>query len=262
MRNLVKYIVFSDAHVEPGDNLYRFDWLGSVIVHTQPQVIVQLGDFASMLSLSHWDQNKKLIMEGRRFYDDVSIAKTAVRRMFAPLQKLQDKQRQQKHKVYKPSIIWCDGNHEEWITRYNEHNPEMHQYVKPFYTYIRKTLENVSMDVVHVPYKGYHIRDGIAFTHCPIMANGNPIGGKYVNEKALDLFHTHIVFGHTHRFLHSHRYLHGHGLKQAINTGCFFQHTPQYAKGAANEHFRTLIGIDIRNDGLLEVHNFNWEGVV
>lgn len=253
----MSYLIFSDAHVEPGDKLSRFNWLGQQLVEHRPDTLVQLGDFVSMLSLSHWDMNKRLLMEGRRFNDDIVVGLNAWEGVIHSLRQLQEIQRKNKVKIYKPRLIWCEGNHEEWIQRYIEQHPEMKSYLHPFPHYIAYSWELFS-DVIVVDYKDYHIENDIAFTHAPIMGNSNPIGGKYVNERALDLFHTHIVFGHTHRFLHSHRYLHGKGIKQAVNCGCFFEKTPAYAKGAANEHFRCCVHLFIKEDGTLDIATNSW----
>ena len=254
----IKFLAFSDAHVEPGQCQDRFDWLGHLIVELQPEYVVQLGDFATMLSLSHWDANKRLLVEGRRFQLDIDAATQAVTRLFAPLKAFQEKKKSWKEKIYRPKIVWCEGNHEQWIQRYLEQRTEMEGHIKPLHHYLEPHLEKISKDITFVDYKDFIIIDGVAFTHCPIAANARPISGKYVSEKALDLFSCHIVFGHTHRFLHTHRYLHGHGLKQSVNSGCFFDVVPQYAKGAANEYFRTVVGISPREDGLLNIITMRW----
>ena len=253
------YLVFSDSHVEPGQDLSRFSWLGQRIIETKPDTIVQLGDFASMLSLSHWDKNKRLIMEGRRFNEDIAIGKKAVNLLLKPLLELQEKQRRWKEKLYSPRWIWCEGNHEVWIQQYVEQNPEMESYLLPFHEYVFPLIRETKTEPIYVPYKSFHIEDDIGFTHAPIMGNSKPIGGKYVNERALDLFHTNIIYGHTHRFLHSHRYLHGRGIKQAINAGCFFDETPTYAVGAANEHFRCCLFVCKGEDGLLHIMTESWK---
>jgi len=251
------YLVFGDCHVEPGDNLNRFKWLGKEIVNRKPKYIVQLGDFVSMLALSHWDKHKKLLMEGRRVYDDMDVGIHALYLMLNPLTDLQIRQKRNKQKVYSPTLVWCDGNHEEWVIRYIEENPQLEGHLLPFFEEAKRVFSGFS-EIIYVPYKSYTVINNIAFTHVPIGANGQPISGKYAHERALDLFATDVVYGHTHRFIHAHRYQHGMGLKQAINAGCFFSKTPDYAWGAANEHFRGILLINHRNDGLLNVRSRSW----
>jgi len=252
------YLVFSDAHCTPGEDISRFDWLGMLIVTHRPDFIVQLGDYFTMNSLSHWDKNKLLLMEKRRFVEDIKIGTTALANMLTPLIKLQDRQRKNKEKIYKPEFIWCEGNHENWVEQYVETHPEVHEFINPCFHYVKDYLFTVSENIHYVPFKSFFQVNNISFVHAPVQANGSLISGKYVNERALDLFHSHVVYGHTHRFLHSHRFLHGQGLKQAINAGCFFEKTPDYAIGAANEHFRCVLMLKTRIDGLLDIETLRW----
>lgn len=255
---MMDILVFGDAHCELGQDISRFKWLGEKIVELKPSYIVQLGDFTSMLSLSHWDMNKKAKMEGRRYQADIEAALNAVFTMLYPLHKYNDKQRRWKEKLYQPTILWFEGNHEDWIRKYLDTHPEMLGYMHPFC----ETISNQWPYIEGIPYREYRTIKvkgvNISFTHAPMSPINLPLGGKYVSERALDICDSHVVFGHTHRFQHMHRFLHGRGLKQAINAGCFFDETPEYAKGAANEHFRCVLGINVRDDNLLDVQTMRW----
>jgi hypothetical protein len=45
--------------------------------------------------------------------------------LLAPINKLQEKQKQNKKKVYKPKMVFCLGNHEDRFDRLANDNPEL-----------------------------------------------------------------------------------------------------------------------------------------
>ena len=56
-------LVIPDGHVDDIQDLSRWAYLGNLIVERKPDMIVQLGDFVTVGSLSHFDMNKKRKME-------------------------------------------------------------------------------------------------------------------------------------------------------------------------------------------------------
>ena len=72
-----KLLVVADSHVTPETDNSRFELLGRLILDHKPDTIIQLGDFCSMESLSRWDKDKRLIIEGRRVLKDVEAASEA-----------------------------------------------------------------------------------------------------------------------------------------------------------------------------------------
>ena len=113
-----------DCQVKPGvpiDHLYA---LSKFIVHRRPDVIVNVGDFWDLPSLSSYDFGKKA-MEGRRVHEDIEAGNKAMRIMLNGLRTLQRRQRENKKRVYTPEMHFCIGNHEERIKRHVESNPQL-----------------------------------------------------------------------------------------------------------------------------------------
>ena len=250
-----KYFVFADAHVQPDTSLDHLERMGNLVVNARPEYIVNLGDFGSYDSLSHWDVGKPKLMEGRRIARDLRSVTAGLYRFFLPIIELQEKQRHDKKRVYRPTIIWCDGNHEDRVARYVEHTPVLEDVIP---TQLELFPEELDYRVIHhVPYKDYVTINGISFTHAPITANAQAVSGKYALHRALEPFNTHIVFGHLHRYEIVNKYKHGTGgLQQAISCGCSFLHELEYSKGAANDYFKCCMLLTQRNDGLLDTHTF------
>lgn len=66
----LRILVIPDCQVKPGVPLDHMSWIGKLIVDKKPDVIVNIGDFADIPSLSSYDVGKKSF-EGRRYVDDL-----------------------------------------------------------------------------------------------------------------------------------------------------------------------------------------------
>ena len=93
-------MIIGDPHAHPDYDNKRFEKLGKFIVKTKPDVVVCMGDFADMTSLSSYDRGTKGF-EGRRYQKDVDAALDAQARLLHPLKKMKSLKR---HMVL--------GNHE------------------------------------------------------------------------------------------------------------------------------------------------------
>lgn len=232
-----KILVIPDSHTEPGQDLSRFDWAAKLIVHQRPDLIVELGDFMSVDSLSSWNRNKRLTLEQMRFEHEVDSAIEAIKRLFAPLQKLQQLQRRQHMAIYRPITVHCGGNHEDRVPRYAETHPEM------ALTLDRRMERVFAPHTFVIPYKEFYEYNGIMFTHAPCNAAGSPVAGKYALARATDLVQKSTVFGHLHRREHLNFARHGmdqQDVIQIFSAGAFFKQVDSYVAGATNHYCRCL----------------------
>lgn len=114
---MVRTLIIPDCHASPDDkDMTRFLALGNLIAVQKPDNIVCLGDFADMPSLCSYDKGTRGY-EGRRYKRDILAARTAMELVLGPLYQLQNKQRNNKDKIYKPNLNMCLGNHEDRINR-------------------------------------------------------------------------------------------------------------------------------------------------
>lgn len=112
----MKILVIPDVQAKPDVCIDHLNWIGKLIVDKRPDVVVQIGDFADIPSLSSYDVGKKAF-EGRRYRDDVESVIDAQGMLLNPLFELQDRQANQKQKIYKPRLVMTLGNHDERINR-------------------------------------------------------------------------------------------------------------------------------------------------
>lgn len=239
---------FTDAHVTPSEDLSRFSILGQHIINTQPQYIIQGGDFGTFDTFSRWDRDKRLKIEGQRYKKDIDACNKAIDLMVSPLEEYNKTRREQHKKQYTPSWIWFEGNHEDWANQYVIRNPELEGIIN-----VRNDLDLHRFDdLVWVPYSSdvwYHALEGVFFCHIPRTRVG-PASNKYIADKALELFDGSVVFGHTHRLVSSTVSRTGQAnVHQALSGGCFFEHTPHYAVGHNNDYWSGVIHLILHGNG-------------
>lgn len=118
------HAVIPDCQVKPGQDYSFLRWVGNYLAEKKPDVIVQIGDFADMESLSSYDVGKKSF-EGRRYKEDVAAAQEAMATLVAPII---DKAVTLKvnHKVrWNPEMYLTLGNHENRINKATENDPKL-----------------------------------------------------------------------------------------------------------------------------------------
>lgn len=232
-------LIIGDSHVTSEQDLSRFKSLGNWIEQHRPDTIISIGDFMDIKSLSAWDMNKRLLMEGRRYQLEIEAGNQALDLLQTPTYLLQEIQKHHKKRVYKPEWIYIEGNHENRVARYLEQHPELVGHLN-----YRKELKLEERGFTFIPYKSYYLHKGVYFTHVPISGNGNPRGGSIYNQLnyALNEHNGSIVFGHVHKLAMAGIHRHGsQHYNQALTVGCFFEHIDEYAKGASTNYWRGIV---------------------
>lgn len=106
------HLVIPDCQVKADVPTQHLEWIGNYIYEKRPDVIVCIGDFADMPSLSTYDKGK-LAAEGRRYVKDIAAVHAAMDKLVTPFKK----------EDYKPDMHLTMGNHEARIIREVEENP-------------------------------------------------------------------------------------------------------------------------------------------
>ena len=194
-------LVIGDAHSKPGVSNDRFTWLAKYALEKRPHIIIDMGDWADMPSLSSYDKGR-LSFEGRTYQQDIASAKDARRRFDLVLAAYQKENRARGRKVrYLPEKIALGGNHEEGrIRRVIEDNRELSGTIK---------VE----DFCHAEYgwKYYPFLTSVevqGFTFCHYFSSGvmgRPIGGEMPAYNLLRKQFKSCVSGHNHLWDIAHR---------------------------------------------------------
>jgi len=163
------HCVIPDCQVKDGVDLSYLTWVGKYLAEKKPDVIVQIGDFADMPSLSSYDIGKKSF-EGRRYKTDIEVTKKAMEMLLAPIKEYNERARRNKDKQYRPRMVLTLGNHEERISRAIEGDPKLDG------TISLSDLEYERNGWEVIPYLDHVQNRQIAYANC---ADGSQITGLF-----------------------------------------------------------------------------------
>jgi hypothetical protein len=107
------HMVIPDIQAKPNVEHDHMEWIANYAIEKRPDVIVQIGDWADMPSLSLYDKGKRCY-EGRRYTKDIDAANYSLERFERPLE---DYNRTHPEDPYNPDKELTDGNHEYRIYR-------------------------------------------------------------------------------------------------------------------------------------------------
>jgi predicted MPP superfamily phosphohydrolase len=188
MKGKKNLLVIPDCHAAPEYDNDRFTALGNYIVKEQPDIIVCLGDFGDMPSLSSYERYKK----------DVNSVLDAQEKLFAPIKKFNERKRKQKEKQYKPKMHMCLGNHEDRIDRAINSAPEMDGAISMSDLQYEKNGWKIT------PFKGCLSLEGINFSHYFTSGvAGRPISSAHIGHQLVSKLHCSAVQGHSHLYNHA-----------------------------------------------------------
>lgn len=244
-------LCIGDPHCIADDpDMGRFKVLGDFIADTQPDNIVQIGDFLTYDSISAWNNAKRLSMEGQRLSKELESGADAYNLLMEGIRKLNDRNRANRKATYRPNMYWLLGNHEDRAERYVEQNPEMKGLVF-FNRFFDPTEEGWEI----VEYREHCEFNGVMFTHIPMSGNNQPMSSKHLVKNVVSDYNCSIVFGHTHKLaFESDGMLSPDGVvrRTALNVGCYFDHMPDYASGSR--------GTRDWWPGVVLLHHLNYSG--
>lgn len=251
----INILVLPDSHAKPGVPNDRYDWLGQMIIDLRPDVVVDLGDFADMESLSTYDKSKKSF-EGRRLKLDIECAVDARERLTRPLQNLQLTQQRWKEKVYRPRLIALEGNHEYRLAKLMNNSPELDGFVD------RDVSSAAENGWEWYPFLEKVTVEGITFVHYFHNDMGNPLSGSDNPAGLLRKKHESFVVGHSHKWRLAHDVTGSDRKIMGIIAGCYFDQYEYYAKQTNKAWDRCITYLRNVEDGFtLDVDVYSMERI-
>jgi len=109
MSGPIDHAVIPDVQAKPGTPTQHLSWAGRYLAERKPNVVIQIGDFWDMPSLSSYDRGKAA-SEGRRYKADVEAGNESMEVLMAPMRK-------EARWFRKTRFIQTQGNHEHRIDR-------------------------------------------------------------------------------------------------------------------------------------------------
>jgi hypothetical protein len=106
-----RHIIVPDTQIRDGVPLEHLDWISDYIIDKKPDVVVQIGDWGDMPSLSSYDIGKKSF-EGRSYRADVLASNNGLQRFMAPIEAERERIKRRRTKRWDPRLVYCGGNHD------------------------------------------------------------------------------------------------------------------------------------------------------
>ena len=244
----LKIFVIGDTHDSPHiPDKSRFGWFAKHISKTKPDVVVQIGDFVTLDSCTHYikDDTYTARIEKPYFTQEIRSLEGALEEF------------DYWHKYKKIPKYITFGNHERRLWRYEDKNPS-------FYGLGQKELlgsfEKYKWKVI--PYGTYLMLGGVGFIHAPLNPMGKEYGGEASERQVANKSKIDIVFGHSHR-AQDNRVAKISNIKndftRIVNVGCSlpFNHIENYARHSLTGWTYQVSEIHIWDGHIQEVHNIS-----
>jgi hypothetical protein len=227
--------------VKPGNDFKFLTSIGNYLIDKKPDIIVNLGDFADMPSLSSYDVGKKSF-EGRRYKADIEAAHRAMEALLAPINNYNDRARENHKARYTPRRVLCLGNHEHRIERAVENDAKLEGVLST------EDLKYREYGWEVYPFLDVIVINNIAFSHYfTTGVMGRPCTSA---QMMLTKKHMSCIAGHQQglQFATSYR-ADGHRITSIIAGSCY-EHNEDYMGPQGNHHFRGVVMLnDVTQDG-------------
>lgn len=224
-----KHAVVPDPQVRPGVPINHLAAAGRYFAEKRPEVVVLLGDWWDMKSLSSWDSDATKIMEGVEYEGDITAGRRALDLFLRNLRA---------DKKYDPEVHFCVGNHEHRITRFTQDNPML-----------RNVLSFASLGLqergikVH-PFLKPFVKDGIAYCHYFCTdSNGRVMNSKRGQASAraqVNNVGMSATAGHK-QGLDVYVKESAAGRRRGLIAGSFYQHDEDYLGPQGNSHWQGVL---------------------
>lgn len=236
MQKNKKHLFIPDTQVRPGVPLSHLEWIGQYILDKRPDVVVQIGDWYDLPSMSAWDRGKTSEkFQGRRYERDVRTGHDALDLMERPINEYNRMRARNKKAQYLPDKHYLLGNHENRIDRYIETSGELEGLVGSFQFHdhfrSRGWKTHDFLEIVDL--------DGVWYSHYfynPLT--GNPWTGM-IETRLKNIGHT-FSQGHTQTLIHGIRYV-GDKQQHGLVAGAAYLHDEDYKGPQGNHHWRGVI---------------------
>jgi len=236
----MKHLILPDVQAKPGVDFTYLNKIGHYIVEKKPDVLVCIGDFADMPSLSSYDVGKKSF-EGRRYTADIKASHEAMESLLEPLWTFNAKAKKNKEKQYAPKMVLTLGNHENRINRAVNDDPKLDGVLSI------DDLHYVSYGWEVVPFLDVVVIDGIAYSHYFTTGlMGRPVT---TAQACLTKKHQSTIQGHQQGLQIATGYRADGGKLTSVIAGSCYEHNEDYMSAQGNKHWRGFLVCHDVKDG-------------
>ena len=225
------HFVLPDVQAKPGLSFEHLEWAGRYAAEKHPDVIICLGDFADMESLSSYDVGKKCF-EGRTYLKDIEAAKEAMQAFLTPIKEEQKKLVDNHRERWNPRMVMLLGNHENRINRAINSDSKLDGLIST------KDLGYADNWEV-IPFLDVTVIDGVAYSHYFVTG----VAGRPAGTAAAQLRKTNMscIAGHQQGKQIAYGSKADGNTITSIIAGSFYQHDEDYLGPQGNKHWRGVL---------------------
>lgn len=244
-----KIFIIPDTQCKPDIPVDHLLAAGRYLIDKQPDVVVMMGDWYDLPSLSSYEKPGSKSFEGKRYRDDVDAGNKSMKLFLAPMMEYNDSCSRHKKKQYKPRMVFLMGNHEHRLERAINDDPQKLDGIISY--------DDFDLDGWEVyPYMEIVDIEGILFSHDfanPYTIMKGSLTGTIDNR--LQKIGSSFVQGHCQQILYGERHLPRAGgtsrSKRLIGIVCgaFYAHDEKYLGPQGNDHFRGCVALNDVRDG-------------
>lgn len=228
----MRHLFIPDTQVRAGVNTDHIKAAGAYVAEKRPDVIVMIGDWWDMPSLSTFDKPGCLGWEDKDLDEDFESGCDAMNDFTAGFRKIRN---------YKPKMVFTLGNHENRLKRAREH-PDNRRF-RSFLSDDRFRLKESGWKVV--PFLTPIKINGIVYCH--YLTGGlmdRPIGGA-IETRLKNVGHS-FVTGHQQEYRVGAIYTNMGKRRRGLVCGSFYAHDEDYVSLQGNK--RAWRGLFILNE--------------
>lgn len=245
-----EHLIIPDTQVKEGVDIEHIRQAGKLLMERKPDVVVVIGDWWDMPSLSTHTPMQKIAYDNGNYNKDLKAGIRAMEVFLEPMERYNERMKKNKKAAYKPLMVFCMGNHEYRLDRLEEQQPILKGVLPTPERYLIDKGFNV------VPFKQAIVVDGITYCHyCPQTKSAGAVERAHL---ILARRHTSWTVGHSQMldyFVSPHAPRH-----QAIIAGAFYSHDEDY-KAGSNDHWRGLVYKTSVKDGTYDPEFISLDGL-
>lgn len=235
-----RHMLIPDTQIKPGVPLEHIQWAAQAIVDYRPDVLVVIGDWWDLASLSKHEEPGSIVMEGARLKADIEVGNEAFEVLTAPMEKEEARLARRRQRRWRIEKHFTMGNHEHRLTRTVASDPKfdgmftLDDLKTPGFT------RHSFLEIVDI--------DGIWYSHYfSNTQSGRPIGGTIPNR--LNKVGHSFVQGHQQGFLYGCQQYPGKLIRHGLVAGSFYLHDEHYRDAQSNGEWRGIVVLNEVNSG-------------
>jgi hypothetical protein len=238
-----RHLVVPDTQIKPGVPLEHIEWIAQYAVEKRPDVLVLIGDWADMASLSSYDVGTKKF-EGRAIAKDLEVANRALAMLMGPIDKEIARREKFHRERWNLRKVITLGNHEDRISRAVNTDSKLDGLVKMDDLLFKQYGFEV------YPFLQPVVIDGIAYCHyfaSGVMGRPITTARALITKQHMSCFQGHIQIKD---IAYGKR---GDGKRlTAIISGCAYLHDEDYLNPQTNDVWRGIWMLNEVNDGAFD----------